>query len=300
MPQIKKNNKRGEKIFEFYRRNKFLVIFLPALLMVTIFFFIPVITLIKVSFYKFTGMGLYQSAFSLDGYIKFLTDPFYLNVIFYTIKISLLVTFIALLVGYPAAYYVARATGMKKIICLLLIIVPLWTNLIVRIYGWFVILGQNGFINTLLISLGIVDSPISMVFSSFSVVIGLLDVVFPWILLILISVMEGIDWSLIDAARDLGASRFQSFYEVTFKLSIPGVTVAGLFAFVWAMGEYAVPSLLGSSSQRTIPIEVADQILTVLNWPFGASIAFTLLMISVAVLFISNRISQRGTRYMEL
>ena len=137
-----------------------------------------------------------------------------------------------------------------------------------------------------------------MIFNSFSVVVGLLDVVFPWILLILISVLEGIDWSMMEAARDLGAGRLRSFYEVTFKLSIPGMAVAGLFAFVWSMGEYAVPSLLGSSSQRTISIEVADQILSVLNWPFGASIAFTLFAISVLVLIISNRISQKGVRYM--
>jgi ABC-type spermidine/putrescine transport system permease subunit I len=177
-------------------------------------------------------------------------------------------------------------------------LVPLWTNLIVRIYGWFIILGRKGFINTILLQADLIEKPLPMIFNSFSVVIGLLDVVFPWVLLILISVLEGIDWSMIEAARDLGAGRFKSFYEVTFKLSIPGMAVAGLFAFVWAMGEYAVPSLLGSSSQRTISIEVADQILSMLNWPFGASIAFTLFTISVLVLIVSNRISQKGARYM--
>jgi putative spermidine/putrescine transport system permease protein len=298
MEETMEKTKWAEIIFEFYRKNKFLLIFLPALLIVTIFFFIPILTLLRVSFYETTGMGTYRPAFTFAGYIKFLTDPFYVNIIFFTIKIALLVTIIALTAGYPVAYYVARASGVKKIICLLLIIVPLWTNLIVRIYGWFVILGQKGFVNTILLSFGLINEPLSMLFSPFSVVIGLLDVVFPWVLLILISVMEGIDWSMIEAARDLGASRFQSFYEVTFKLSIPGVAVAGLFAFVWAMGEYAVPSLLGSSAQRTISIEVADQILSVLNWPFGASIAFTLFAITVIVLFLSNRISQRGSRYM--
>ena len=285
-----------EKSFEIYRRNRFLLIFLPALLVIVVFFFIPIITLLRVSFCESVGMGVYRPAFRLDGYIKFLTDPFYVKIIIYTIKNALLVTFIALAVGYPVAYYVARASGIKKIICLLLIIVPLWTNLIVRIYGWFVILGRQGFINTMLLGTGLIDEPLSMIFTSFSVVIGLLDVVFPWVLLILISVLEGIDWSMMEAARDLGAGRFRSFYEVTFKLSIPGVAVAGLFAFVWSMGEYAVPSLLGSSGQRTISIEVVDQILNVLNWPFGASIAFILFSISVAVLLISNRISQRAAR----
>jgi ABC-type spermidine/putrescine transport system permease subunit I len=243
-------------------------------------------------------MGVFEPAFKLDGYIKFLTDPFYIKIILYTLKNAVLVTIIALVAGYPVAYYVARASGIKKMICLLLIIVPLWTNLIVRIYGWFIILGSKGFINTMLLKADLIDKPLPMLFNSFSVVVGLLDVVFPWVLLILISVLEGIDWSMIEAARDLGASRFKSFYEVTFKLSIPGMAVAGLFAFVWAMGEYAVPSLLGSSFQRTISIEVVDQILSVLNWPFGASIAFILFAISVLVLIISNRISQKSARHM--
>ena len=200
-----------EKSFEIYRRNRFLLIFLPALLIVVIFFFIPIIALLRVSFCESVGMGVYRPAFRLDGYIKFLTDPFYVQIIIYTIKNALLVTFIALAAGYPVAYYVARASGIKKIICLLLIIVPLWTNLIVRIYGWFVILGRQGFINTMLLGTGLIDEPLSMIFTSFSVVIGLLDVVFPWVLLILISVLEGIDWSMIEAARDLGAGRFQEF-----------------------------------------------------------------------------------------
>jgi ABC-type spermidine/putrescine transport system permease subunit I len=287
-----------EKSFEIYRRNKFLLIFLPALLTVIVFFFVPIFTLFRISFYEYESMGVFRPAFNLGGYIKFLTDPFYIKIILYTLKNAVLVTSISLLAGYPVAYYVARASRAKKIICLLLIIVPLWTNLIVRIYGWFVILGRKGFLNTMLLHAGLIDKPLSMIFNSFSVIIGLLDVVFPWVLLILISVLEGIDWSMIEAARDLGANRFKSFYEVTFKISIPGVAVAGLFAFVWAMGEYAVPSLLGSSAQRTISIEVADQILNVINWPFGASIAFVLFTISVAVLLISNKISQRGARFM--
>jgi putative spermidine/putrescine transport system permease protein len=287
-----------EKSHEIYRRNKYLLIFVPALLVVTVFFFVPIVTLFRISFFEYTGMGTYKPAFNLHGYIKFLTDPFYVGVILYTLKNAVLVTVIALIAGYPVAYYVARASGLKKMICLLLIIVPLWTNLIVRIYGWFIILGRKGVINTMLLQADLIEKPLPMIFNSFSVVIGLLDVVFPWVLLILISVLEGIDWSMIEAARDLGAGRFKSFYEVTFKLSIPGMAVAGLFAFVWAMGEYAVPSLLGSSSQRTISIEVADQILSVLNWPFGASIAFTLFTISVLVLIVSNRISQKGARYM--
>jgi spermidine/putrescine transport system permease protein len=126
------------------------------------------------------------------------------------------------------------------------------------------------------------------------VVIGLLDNVFPWVLLIMISVLEGIEWPIIEAARDLGAGRFRSFYEITFKLSLPGIAVAGLFAFVWSIGEYAVPSLMGSSADRTISIEIAEQMLSMLNWPFGASMAFTLFTISVCALMISNWLSNRS------
>jgi len=297
---VHRGNKHSwaETIFEVYRKNKSLLIFFPALFMVVLFFFIPILALLRISFYKFTSMGVFQPAFSFAGYIKFLTDPYYVHIILYTLKISFLVTLLSLVGGYPVAYYVVKSSGTKKIVCLLLIIIPLWTNLIVQIYGWFVILGEKGFVNTILLGLGIIDHPLSLVFSSFSVVIGLLDEVFPWILLVLISVMEGIDWSMIEAARDLGASRFESFYEVTFKISIPGIAIAGLFSFVWAMGDFAVPSLLGSSAQRTISIALADQILNNVNWPFGASIAFVLFSISIIVLIISNRLSQRGSKYM--
>jgi ABC-type spermidine/putrescine transport system permease subunit I len=284
------------RIYEAYRKSKFIWIFAPGVLIVVFFFFIPVFSLFQLSFYENLEMGVYTPAFTLEWYLKFLTDPFYVQIIFFTLRLALTVTFIALLFGFPVAYYIARSSGLKKILCIVLIIVPLWTNLIVRVYGWFVILGQEGFVNSLLVSLNVVDGPISIIFSQTSIIIGLLDMVFPWTLLILISVMEGIDWSMMEAARDLGASRFRSFYEIAFKLSLPGLAVAGLFAFVWAMGDYAVPSLLGSTAQRTISVELGEQILTVLNWPFGASIAFTLLMISVAVLFISNRLSQKGAR----
>jgi len=296
--QSHRKHKWAEKLFEIYRKNRSFLIFLPAVFTVVFFFFIPIIALLRVSFYHFVSMGVFKPAFSFEWYIKFLTDPYYIDIILYTLKIAFFVTSISIIVGYPVAYYIVRSSGIKKIIYLLIIIIPLWTNLIVQIYGWFVILGEKGFINTILLGIGITHRPLSMVFCSFSVVIGLLDVVFPWVLLVLISVMEGINWSIIEAARDLGAGRFKSFYEVTFKLSIPGIAIAALFAFVWSFGEYAVPSLLGSSALRTISIEVADQILTNLNWPFGASIAFILFSISVIVLFLSNMLSQKGAKYM--
>ena len=290
---IKKGN-WIDKLSELYRKNRFLIMFMPALILVSFFFFIPILSLLRISFFKYTGMGVFEPGFTLENYIKFLTDPFYLQVIWYTIKIAFSVTMICLIVGYPVAYYITCMTGKWKIFLLLLIIIPLWTNLIVRIYGWFVILGRQGLLNSILISLNLTDEPISMIFTTTSVVIGLLDNVFPWILLIMISVLEGIEWDIIEAARDLGASRIKSFYEITFKLSLPGIAVAGLFAFVWSVGEYAVPSLLGASSNRTISIEIADQMLNLLNWPFGASMAFVLFAISVSVLLINNWLTSRS------
>lgn len=282
------------KVMDIYRKNSFLLMFLPAVALVSFFFFIPILSLLRISFFKYIGMGIFDPGFTFENYIKFLTDPFYLGVIFYTIKIAFSVTLICLVAGYPVAYYISSMTGKWKIFLLLMIIIPLWTNLIVRIYGWFVILGKQGLLNSVLMSMNLINEPFSIVFTTTSVVIGLLDNVFPWILLIMISVMEGINWDIIEAARDLGAGRIRSFYEITFKLSLPGIAVAGLFAFVWSVGEYAVPSLLGSSGNRTISIEIADQMLNLLNWPFGASMAFVLFSISVAVLLMNNALSKRS------
>ena len=289
-----KKNTLLEKIHDIYRKNRFFMMFLPAVIIVSLFFFITILSLLRISFYSYVEMGVFDPGFSLENYVKFLTDPFYLQVIWYTIKIALGVTMICLILGYPVAYYISCMTGKWKMFLLLLLIIPLWTNLIVRIYGWFVILGSQGLLNSILLSLNLIEKPLSIVFSTTAVVIGLLDNVFPWILLIMISVMEGIEWPLIEAARDLGAGRIKTFYEITFKLSLPGVAVAALFAFVWSVGEYAVPSLLGSSSQRTISIEIADQMLNMLNWPFGAAMAFVLFAISVSVLLINNWLSSRS------
>ncbi|GAB6145555.1 ABC transporter permease [Desulfocicer niacini] len=289
-----KKNSLLEKMHEIYRKNKFFIMFLPAVAIVLFFFFIPILSLLRISFYSYVEMGVFKPGIGLGNYIKFLTDPFYLQVIWYTIKIALAVTMLCLILGYPVAYYISCMTGKWKMFLLLLLIIPLWTNLIVRIYGWFVILGSQGLLNSILLSLNLIEKPLSIVFSTTAVVIGLLDNVFPWILLIMISVMEGIEWPLLEAARDLGAGRIKTFYEITFKLSLPGVAVAGLFAFVWSVGEYAVPSLLGSSSQRTISIEIADQMLSMLNWPFGAAMAFVLFAISVSVLLINNWLSSRS------
>ncbi len=289
-----KKNTLPARMHEAYRKNKFFIMFLPAVIIVSSFFFIPILSLLRISFYSYVEMGVFDPGFNLENYVKFLTDPFYLQVIWYTMKIALTVTMICLIFGYPVAYYISCMTGKWKMFLLLLLIIPLWTNLIVRIYGWFVILGSQGLLNSILLSLNLIEKPLSIVFSTTAVVIGLLDNVFPWILLIMISVMEGIEWPLIEAARDLGAGRIKTFYEITFKLSLPGVAVAGLFAFVWSVGEYAVPSLLGSSSQRTISIEIADQMLNMLNWPFGAAMAFVLFAISVSVLLINNWLSSRS------
>ena len=283
-----------EKISEIYWRHKKLLIFAPAVILITVFFAIPMISLFRMSFYTSTGMGMHEVTFTLKNYVKLLTDPFYLKIILYTFKIAVGVMFLSLVLSYPAAYFISRTTGRLKIFLLLLVIVPLWTNLIVRIYGWFVILGRQGLINSILLATGVIEKPAALLFKTFSVVIGITDAVLPWVLLILFSILEGIDYKMIEAARDLGANRFKSFYEVTFKLSLPGISIGGLFAFVWAMGEYAVPSLLGSSSKRTISIELADQMLAVLNWPFGASIAFILFVITICALFLSNKLGQKS------
>ncbi len=194
MEHAKNDNTWLEIIHQIYRKNTFLLVFLPALVIVTFFFFIPILSLLRISFFQYVQMGVFEPDVTLVHYVKFLTDPFYLRVIGYTLKIAFFVTIICLLAGYPAAYYISCMTGRWKIVLLLLIIIPLWTNLIVRIYGWFVILGRQGLLNAVLLSTGLVDEPASMVFSTPAVVIGLLDNVFPWVLLIMISVLEGIEW----------------------------------------------------------------------------------------------------------
>lgn len=277
------------------RQYRLWVLVSPALLQVILFFILPVLFMLRISFSPVAPVTRYAPGFTLTNYLRFYTDLFYLNTFFFTFKLSVVVTVVTIVLAYPVAYLIAKSKPTAKRAYLILLMVCMWTQYIVKIYGLVALFARDGLINVLLLKLGIIREPIGMLYNFFAVTVGLVQVTFPYMVLSLLGVLEKIDKSLKEAARNLGASRIQTFLNVTLPLSVPGIAAATIFAALWTLGSYATPSLLGSEAQTTISIRVEHELLTSFNWPFGAVMAFNMLFSIVAVYLFLNQFI-RGKR----
>lgn len=264
----------------------------PAFFQVLLFFVLPILFLLRISFNPVDPVARYAPGFTLANYFRFYTDPFYLNTFLFTFKLTVVVTLVALLLAYPVAYLIAKSKPVAKGVYLTLLLICMWTQYIVKIYGLVALLSRDGLINVLLLKLGLVKEPIGMLYSFFAVTVGLVQVSFPYMVLSLLGVLEKIDKSLKEAARNLGAGRIQTFLNVTLPLSVPGIAAGCIFAALWTLGSYATPSLLGSEAQTTIAMRVEHELLTTFNWPFGAVMAFNMLFSIVAVYLFLNQFTK--------
>jgi ABC-type spermidine/putrescine transport system permease subunit I len=220
-----------------------------------------------------------------------LSDPYYLNVLLVTLKLGFAVTVLSLLVGYLPAYVIGREEDSKRRnMYLLIVMIPMWTNMLVRLYGWVVILGKKGFVNNTLISIGFQSEPIGFLYN-FPVVtfVQCFAVSLPYVILTLTSVLRGIDRRLFEVSIGLHASRLRTFFEVALPLSFPGVVASSTIAFVWAIEAYAVPSFLGSPSEKTMSMEVYFQMIESQNWPFACVISIIIFIMTAAVTWLAQR-----------
>jgi len=264
----------------------------PAFLQVILFFVLPILFLLRISFSPVVPVTRYGPGLTLTNYLRFYTDFFYLNTFLFTFKLTVVVTVVTLFLAYPVAYLIAKAKPVAKGAYLTLILVCMWTQYIVKIYGLVALFSRDGVVNVLLLKLGIVKEPIGMLYNFFAVTVGLVQVTFPYMVLSLLGVLEKIDKSLKEAARNLGAGRIRTFLNVTLPLSVPGIAAGCIFGALWTLGSYATPSLLGSEAQTTIAMRVEHELLTTFNWPFGAVMAFNMLFSIVAVYLFLNHFTK--------
>jgi len=246
-----------------------------------------------------SGKAYQAGSWTVENYVRFLTDTFYLKIFGYTLLVSLMATVVCLALAYPLAYWINRAGARLRVILLFAVVVPLWTNILVLIYGWLIILSPGGALNDLLLRLGLIKEPLRIVYNTFGVVVGIVQITMPYAVLIVAAVLAGIDRSLVESARDMGASRLKAFLYVTLPLSAPGLASAATVVFVWAMGEYASPQLLGSSSNRFVSQEVSNQFLTAFNWPRGAGLAVSLFGLIVLLLVLAQTAARVSARRRE-
>ncbi len=267
----------------------------PVTVWITVFFVVP---LAIVVLYSFLEKGLYGGVryrFSLDAY-RALANPLIIRVAWTTFRIALVSTIGTVLLALPAAYYIARSS--RRTMLLVLIIVPFWTNFLIRVYAWMAILGTNGFLNSILLSLGIIGEPVRFLYNQWAVIVVLIYTSLPFAILPLYASIEKFDFTLIEAARDLGASRLAAIVRIMIPNIRAGIVTAILFTFIPNFGEYAVPQLVGGRDSFMIGNVIARELTVTRNWPLAAAMALIITVITAGGMVVysaANRTRGRGS-----
>ena len=276
----------------YSRTYKFLVS-LPPILWVALFLLLPYLLMFLHGFWTVRD-GVILHHWNFDNYATLFKNPLYVEVLFRTARIAAAVTFLSLLLGYPLAYFLSFHTGPRKELLYQLIIVPLWVSYLVRGYAWKTILGSDGVLNGFLQYLHVTHGPVSaLLYSPFAVVLMLTHIYTPFVFLPIYASLEHIPRPLIEASQDLGASPRKTFFRVILPLSLPGLLAGATFAFVLSLGDFLAPLLVGGPSGTMIANLVQSLFGAAYDWPLGAAISVFILIITLALLALTQRIEKR-------
>jgi ABC-type spermidine/putrescine transport system permease subunit I len=257
---------------------------MPALLLVLVFFLIPVF----IMFYQ----GLFDPEFTTTHFDRFFNRGAYLRIFLNSVKISVVVGLICVLIGYPTAYFIVRRKPSVRPILLFLVLVPMWMSVLVRTYAWMVLLGREGLINASLIWLGILDEPVRMMYTTGAVYIAMVQILLPVAVITCYGTMADIDQSLLRAARVMGAKPLAAFRQVFLPLSLEGAVTGFLIVFVLSMGFFIVPALVGGPRDTMVANIIATQVAKA-NWGFAASVALVLLVFTTFAMTLIRVLSRR-------
>lgn len=253
----------------------------PALIALLLLFVYPISTILIKS--------LFDPQFTLKHYAYFFTSPLYIRVMWITIEISVLTTLTSLVIGYILAYVLRRARPGIRSLFLMAILLSFMISLLVRNYSWILVLQRNGAVNIALMFFGLIDHPMKLLHNKFGVVVGMTHIFVPYIAFPIYSVMMGTDLNLEKAAQNLGATRWQTFWRVSFPLSLPGIGAGALLVFIMALGFFITPALLGGRKEQMISNLIQIQVVDLLNWPFASAMSTILLVVTLIIFFIYNR-----------
>lgn len=265
----------------------------PASLVVLLIIVAPMLMLLVGSFHASAPGAMESAGFTLQSYRRFFTDPFYLKIFGDTVWVSALCTGLALLLGFPVAYFLARTRSRYKSLLIILLVFPLLVGNVVRAAGWMIILGNAGAVNSLLAWLGLIGEPLRLMYTPAAVIVGTTGVVLPYFILTLQSVLEGIDFSVEEAAQNLGASFFTTFVRVVLPISAPGVAAGTVLVFILCMNAYATPVLLGGTGLTMMAPALYDQITKASDWAFGSALAWILVIATLLMALLSHWLINR-------
>ncbi|MFC0272649.1 ABC transporter permease [Metabacillus herbersteinensis] len=261
------------------------LLLLPGVLFLTIFMIIPIFLTIGSTVNN-------ESGFTIQGYIDFFQDRYFIGILLTTLRVSMITTIICILLGFPAAYYISKLGSRKKAIMLLLTIFPLLTSPVVRSFSWMVIIGRNGVLNNLLMSVGLIEEPLDILYTPTAIIIGLVHLFLPLIIVTLVGVMENIESDLLKAAESLGASRLAVFSKVVIPLCVPGLVIGSILVFVGSFTAYTTPALLGGK-QRVISTFLYQNAITLNDWNLASIVATIMIVVTILIITIMNGMAKK-------
>ncbi len=269
-----------------------LVLLGPGLLFYAVLVAAPLLLVLAYMFAERGRFGGVEWTFTLDNFAR-AVDPLYLDVLRGSLGLALAATVISLLIGFPTAYAITKLPARWRTAALVLVVVPFWTNFLIRIYAWIVLLNTQGLLNDALVGLGLTDERRSMLYTPGAVVVGLVYVYLPLMILPLYAAIERVDTELLEASANLGASRLRTFWSVTLPLTLPGVMTGSILVFVPSLGNFVVPELLGGGKTVMVGNLIRDQFLKAQDWPFGSVLAFVVVLALLVLFGVQALVTRR-------
>jgi putative spermidine/putrescine transport system permease protein len=281
----------------FFSGGLFWLLVLPAFLFFLVFFVVPTASLFALAFNKSTaGVISLSSAITFDNFVRIFTRSIYYESILRSVGIAAVVSFICLIFGYPLAYVIAKTVSPgRNALLMILVLSSMQLDMVIRLYGLMVLLGDNGLINGAFVKLGMISAPLPLMYNTFGVIVGLVQITLPFMVLSLIGIIKSISPSLEEAARSLGASRTKAFSSIVLPLSMPGILAGTLLVFALAISSYVVPALMGGWKVMVMPIHIYQQVAETGRWQFGAAIAVVLFVTSLMAIAVYQRVAMHTT-----
>jgi len=271
-----------------------LLLIAPLALVLAGFFLAPVLMLLPTSFREYVpAAGFRPGYWTLENYLRIITDDFYREVIWRTLSLGLLVTLACLVLGYPVAYVIARGPPRWRMMLTLLVIFPMLLNLVVRSFGWIVLLANRGLVNNLLLQLGVLSAPVKLLFNLTGVMIGLTHIYLPFMVLMLVAAIRNVPRDVEAAAATLGSSRLHVFVAVTLPLSAPGILAGSILVFVLTISALVTPRMLGGPTYQVMATVIYDEYMQLLDWARGSALAFALTLMTVGIIALSSALTRR-------
>lgn len=266
------------------------LLLLPIYLFTLVFVFFPLVYLLVLSFMQRAQVWGFEWSFTLENYQQIL-EPLYLETFVQSLKLAFLSTLFIALLGYPFGYFMAKASGKWKRRIMLLLMIPFFTSSLIRLNGWIIVFRSNGTLDKLLMGLHITDEPLKLLYSYPAVVMGMIYVLLPFMILSVYSSAQKLDWSLVEAARDLGAGKMQAFFTVTLKLTLPGLLSGIVLTFIPSMGLFFIADILGGNKIVLVGSLIQQQMTKSRNMPFAAALAVVLMLLTSLMIALYRRVA---------